>query len=183
MYGVIVMEYGYPHYKEVPGTIFSDLYDYVKTNKDVARVVIPHTYYGYGSSLIDNANSEWLELHYPRAVKNVEFNVTISRWKFLHSSGEELREIIEKLAEDYPLISDDIHARLETEAKQEAFTAWIASDIDPDMTPEQIEDVMSYLGLSVWEIAFMDNDGATVYTEKADIESLQTAIAELLANL
>lgn len=184
MYGVIRMKYGYPEYESAPAVIFSDFYDYVKADKDISRVVIPQTYYGYGASLVDRANSEWLERHYPRAIKNVCYNVTISRWKFLHASGEELRELIQGLAEDYPLIDEEIHSRLEAEAKQEAFNSWAASDIDPDLEPEQLEDVMAYTGLipAVWELLKVDSDGATIYADKEDIALMQRLIQELSAN-
>lgn len=180
MYGVIVLEYGYPRYKSAPANTFEDFLSYVKANKDVWRVVVPHTGYGYETGLIESANIEWLETNYKRAVRLVEYNATFSRSKFLRS--EDVQEIIRGLAEDYPLISDDIHSRLQTEAQIEAWTGWAASDIDPDLTPEQLEDVLAYFGTSIWEVLQFDNDGTTVYLPKSEIEAWQATIAELSAN-
>lgn len=184
MYGVIVTKYGYPEYESVPGSTFEELLEYVKKNENgnITRVVIPRTGYGYASSLIERANSEWLENHYPRAIKNVCFNVTISRWKFLHASGEELRELIQKLAEDHPLIDDEIHSRLETEAKEEAWHGWAASEIDSDLSPEELRDVLEYFSTGIWEILEIDTDGITVYLPKREIEAWQATISELSAN-
>lgn len=180
MYAVIVKEYGYPRYKSVPAVIFDDLLEYVKKNKDVWRVVVPQTSYGYETGLIDSANIEYLETHYPRAVKLMEYNATISRWKFLQS--EDLQDIIKGLAEDYPLISDDIHSRLQNEAMEEAWNDWAASEIDDDLSPEQLLDVLEYFGTGIWEVLQFDNDGTTVYLPKSEIEQWQATIADLSAN-
>lgn len=182
MYGVIRMKYGYPEYESAPAVIFSDFYDYVKADKDISRVVIPHTYYGYGASLVHRANSEWLEHHYPRAIKNQCFNVTISRWKFLHASGEELRELIEKLAEDYPLIDDETHSRLEADEIAQAFNSWAASEIDADLEPGQIMDILEYSGWGLGELLQIDTDGITVYMPNRERDNVRNLIAELSAN-
>jgi hypothetical protein len=178
-YGVIVKEYGYPTYKDVAANTFDEFLDYVKANKDVWRVVVPQTCYSYESSFIDSANLEWLEDHYPRAVKKMNFNATISRWKFLQS--EELREIIAALAEDYPLIDDGYHSRIEAAAHWEYFELE-ASDLDDYLTADQIDDVLRYVGSSYGEYVHTDNDGATVYMLKDDQDVIRSLIADLSAN-
>lgn len=179
MYGVIVLEYGYPRYREAPANTFEEFLSYVKDNKDVWRVVVPQTGYGYGSGLVESANIEWLETHYKRAIKLVEYNATFSRSKFLRS--EDVQELIAGL-EDYPLLSDDIHSRLQTEAQIEAWASWAASDIDSDLSPSELLDVLAYFGTAIWEVLQFDNDGTTVYLPKSEIEAWQATIAELSAN-
>ena len=178
-YGVIVKEYGYPRYKEAPATIFSDFLDYVKANKDVWRVVVPHTGYGYGTTFVDSANIEWMEDHYRRAFKLMEYNGTISRAKFLAS--DELQQIIAGLAEDYPLISDEYHSRIESAARLEHFRSELA-DIEDVLTFDQVDDVLAYSGYSWWELVHTDSDGATVYMLKDDLELIATLISELAEN-
>ena len=179
MYGVIVREYGYPRYKSVEVYTFQEFLDYVKANKDVWRVVVPHTAYGYGTTLVDSANIEWLETNFKRAIQLVEYNATFSRSKFLRD--EYVQEIIAGLV-DYPLLSDDIHSRLETEAFEEAWQSWAASDIDSELSPTELRDVLDYFSTGLWEVLQIDNDGATVYLPKSEIEAWQTVIAELSAN-
>jgi hypothetical protein len=178
-YGVIVKEYGYPTYKDVAANTFDEFLDYVKANKDIWRVVVPMTNYSYGTTFVDSANLEWLEDHYPRAVKKMEYNATISRWKFLQS--EELQGIIAALAEDYPLIDDGYHSRIESAAHWEFFESE-ARDLDDCLTADQIEDVLRYVGTAHWEYVHTDNDGATVYMQKSDEDYIRSLIAELSAN-
>lgn len=180
MYGVIVLEYGYPRYKSVELYTFPEFLDYVKTNKDVWRVVVPQTGYGYGTGLVETANIEWLENNFKRAVKLVEFNATFSRSKFLRD--EYVQEIIKGLAEDNPLLSDDIHSRLQNEAFEDAWQSWAASDIDGELSPEQLRDVLSYFSTDLWEVLQIDNDGSTVYLPKSEIDAWQATIADLSAN-
>lgn len=180
MYGVIVLEYGYPRYKSAPANTFQEFMDYVKANKDVWRVVVPQTSYGYGSGLVESANIEWLENNFKRAVKLVEYNATFSRSKFLRD--EYVQEIIKGLAEDYPLLSDDIHSRLQSEAIEYAWQSWAASDIDSDLSPEQLRDVLDYFGTDLWDVLQIDSDGATVYLPKSEIDAWQAVIAELSTN-
>lgn len=179
MYGVIVKEYGYPAYKSAPAVIFSEFLEYVKANKDVWRVVVPQTNYGYGSSFVESANIEWLEKHYPRAVKLMEFNATISRWKFLQS--EELQEIIAALAEDYPLIDEGYHSRIESAAHWEYFERE-ATDLDDELSAEQIDDCLRYVGSSYGEYVYTDSDGATVYMLDIERSFIRGLIAQLSAN-
>jgi phosphoenolpyruvate carboxylase len=178
-YGVIVKEYGYPTYKDVAANTFDEFLDYVKANKDIWRVVVPMTNYSYGTTFVDSANLEWLEDHYPRAVKKMEFNATISRWKFLQS--EELREIIAALAEDYPLIDDGYHSRIEAAAHWEFFERE-ASDLDDYLTAEQIDDCLRYVGSSYGEYVYTDSDGATVYMLEKEQDYIRALIADMSAN-
>ena len=180
MFGVIVMLYGMPTYRGVEVYTFDAFLEYVKKNKDVWRVVVPMTSYGYGSSFVDSANIAWLEDHYPRAIQLIEYNATISRDKFL--KDEELQNIIAGLAEDYPLIDDGYHSTIEAAAHLEAWEQWAASEIDSDLEPEQIEDILRYVGSSYGEYVYTDSDGYTVYTVKKEIEQLQTLISELREN-
>jgi hypothetical protein len=180
MFGVIVKEYGVPTYRSVELYSFTEFYDYVKANKDVWRVVVPHTGYGYGTGLIESANLEWLEANFKRAIQLVEYNATFSRSKFLRD--EYVRELIQGLAEDYPLLSDDIHSRLQSEAQEEAWDSWAASEVDSDMSPSELLDVLEYSGNGLWNVLQFDTDGSTVYFPKQEIEWLRAYIAELSAN-
>lgn len=178
-YGVIVKEYGYPTYKSAPAVIFSEFLDYVKKNKDVWRVVVPQTCYGYGKTFVDSANLEWLEDHYPRAVKKMEFNATIGRDKFLRS--EELQEIIAALAEDYPLIDEGYHSRIESAAHWWYFERE-ATDLDDELSAEQIDDCLRYVGSSYGEYVYTDSDGSTVYMMEKEQQDIRDLIAELSLN-
>lgn len=178
-YGVIVKEYGYPAYKEAPANTFDEFLAYVKKNKDVWRVVVPQTHYGYGSSFVDSANIEYMDDHYPRAVKHLEYNVTISRTKFLRS--EELQEIIAALVEDYPLIDDGYHSRIESAAHWEYFQSE-AFSLDDELTADQIDDCLRYVGSSYGEYVYTDSDGATVYMLDGEQQYIRGLIAEMSAN-
>jgi hypothetical protein len=178
-YGVIVKEYGYPTYKDVAANTFDEFLDYVKANKDVWRVVVPQTCYSYGTTFVDSANLEWLEDHYPRAVKKMNFNATISRWKFLQS--EELQEIIAGLAEENPLIDDGYHSRIESAAHWEFFESE-ARDLDDELSAEQIDDVLRYVGSSYGEYVYTDSDGSTVYMQKSEQDYIRSLIADMSAN-
>lgn len=148
---------------------------------EVERVVIPMTYYGYGASLIDDSNRRSIKRHYrANRFKSYGYALTMSAYQFLKHF--EFRELVEELQEQHPVFDTQDYSNLETETKESAFDDWVASDIDSELSPDQLRDVLNYFGSDVCELVEIDSDGATPYVSKENIDLWKETIAGMMEN-
>lgn len=164
---------------------------------EVERVVIPFTYYGYGSSLIDLSNSRSIERHYRKArFKNYGYALTMSASQFIRNA--DYRELVEQLQEQYPVFDESDYSELEYETKLEFIVSEIESVLDSDeltigdkpgafWTKHYIELVLTDSGkhdpIDWLESVEIDNDGCTPYAEKTEIQRLALEVQMLSIKL
>jgi hypothetical protein len=153
---------------------------------EVERVIIPNTYYGYGSTLIDDSNIRSIQRHYKRSrFKMMQYNLTMSASQFIRN--EHYREMIESLLEDYPLFDDSDHSMLESETQLEFLVDELFYVLSDDETQLEVnwtkETILETLEagewderIEWWDYVEIDNDGATPYATEDQIK----ALAELL---
>lgn len=158
---------------------------------EVERVIIPNTYYGYGASLIDDSNRRSIARHYrANKLKSYGYALTMSAWQFINK--EELRELVEELQEQYPIFDESDYSELETETKLDFIVDEIAYELVNDETsevlpllPATLQETKDYVRdvlesrdadysnrIDWWEYVTIDNDGATPYALKTDIQAL-----------
>ena len=163
---------------------------------EVERVIIPNTYYGYGSTLIDDSNIRSIQRHYKKSrFKMMQYNLTMSASQFIRN--EHYRELVQELQEQYPVFDEQDYSELENETKLEFLIDEIESVLDSKelfiagnassyWTKHYIREVLEYRGghpddditIEWWEAVEIDNDGATPYAEKTDIERLALEVQE-----
>lgn len=164
---------------------------------EVERVVIPMTYYGYGSSLIDISNSRSIERHYKRArFQNHGYSLTMSASQFIRN--EHYRELVEQLQEQYPVFDEQDYSELEYETKLEFIVDEIETVLDSKdlfiagkassyWTKHYIELVLTDSGkhepIDWLEEVIIDNDGITPYAEKESLERLALEVQKLSIKL
>lgn len=161
---------------------------------EVERVIIPMTYYGYGSTLIDTSNLRSIQHHYSRArFQTHGYSLTMSASQFIRN--EDYREMIEELQNQYPVFNEQDYSELETETKLEHLTDEVSyvlvNDEDsevfallPDTLAETKALVMAALlrgdwsdNIEWWEYCEIDNDGATPYSTKEQIQELAVLVS------
>lgn len=162
---------------------------------EVERVVIPGTYYGYGATLIDDSNRRSIKKHYAaNRFKDYGYSLTMSSYQFLKHA--DFRELIEELQESNPVFLDSDYYELESETKLEFLVdeiSYVVINSDnseelelwpntlyetKDVVREILEDYTSPDSIDWWEFCAIDNDGATPYAEKSDIEFLAAMVTE-----
>lgn len=157
---------------------------------EVERVIIPGTYYGYGATLIDDSNRRSIKKHYAaNRFKDFGYSLTMSSYQFLKHA--EFRELIEELQESNPVFLDSDYYELESETKLEFLVDEIATVLfsedarkedgtfwEKEDIREILEDYTSPDSIDWWEFCAIDNDGATPYAEKSDIEFLAAMVTE-----
>lgn len=157
---------------------------------EVERVIIPQTYYGHGSTLIDDSNIRAIQKHYRHSrFKMMQYNLTMSAQQFIRN--EHYREFIEQLQNENPVFDEQDYSNLETETKLEFIVDEIAYVLINDETYElyellpdtlqEVKDLVRELfesyndgehNIDWWEHVEIDNDGATPYAEKTAIKEL-----------
>lgn len=153
---------------------------------DVARVIIPMTYYGYGSTIVDESNLRSIQKAFKRnRLKTYQYSLTMSAWQFIHN--EELREMVEQLQEQYVVFSDDDHSQLESEYKfkacvDELFYTLLTDDAYDDLSKDEIEEVLLSgewdTRIEWWNLVQVANDGYTIYISKEDAKILKAKFLE-----
>lgn len=151
---------------------------------EVERVIIPTTYYGYGATLYDDSNRRSIKKHYAQnRFKDYGCNLTMSAYQFL--KHEEFRELVRVLQEEYAVFNEQDYSELETETLLEFIVDEIETVLDNreatlpgggPYTKFYIEQILQSGNwddrIEWWEYCHIDNDGATPYAEKKDIETL-----------
>ena len=149
---------------------------------EVERVIIPNTYYGYGSSLVDDSNIRSIQAHYPRArFKMVQYNLTMSASQFLRNA--DYREFIEELLEQNPVFDEQDHSNLESETQLEFLVDELLdvllvddSQLEVNWTKKTILETLEAgewdTRIEWWDYVEIDNDGATPYATKENIAHL-----------
>lgn len=163
---------------------------------EVERVVIPFTYYGYGSSLIDDSNRRSIKRHYAsNRFKDFGYSLTMSSYQFLKHS--DFRELIEELQEKDPVFDEQDYSMLEHETKLEFIVDEIETYLDKHdlfiagkassyWTKDYIQLVLEDGGwnkgerepIEWWEDVHIDGDGYTPYARDVDIERLALEVQE-----
>ena len=164
---------------------------------EVARVIIPMTYNGYGSTLVDDSNSRSIERAYPRArFTREDHSLTMSAQQFIRN--EHYREMVRALVEDYIVFNDSDYSELETETKLEFLVDEISYLLDSEEPPEypagiteswtkeRVREILESGGWSEsewtdtriewWEDVIIDNDGYTPYATKEDVAKLAALV-------
>lgn len=150
---------------------------------EVKRVIIPNTYYGYGSTLIDDSNRRSIQKHYRKSRFTSEhYSLTMSASQFIRNA--DYREMIEDLAEREPIFNDTDYSYLETETKLEFLVTelyYVLWDENTSLwTKPFIEEVLEAgewdNRIEWWEYVEIDGDGYTPYATKEDIETLATLV-------
>ena len=161
---------------------------------EVARVIIPMTYNGYGSTLVDDSNSRSIERAYPRArFTREEHSLTMSAQQFIRN--EHYREMIRALVEDCIVFNDQDHSELETETQLEFLVDEISYVLINDETSEIWDSLPDTLAetkavveevlcsgdwqdnIEWWEYVIIDNDGYTPYATKEQVAELATLVS------
>lgn len=161
---------------------------------EVARVIIPMTYYGYGSSLIDDSNIRSIQRHYKASrFKMMQYNLTMSAQQFIRN--EHYREMIEELQEQYPVFDEQDYNELESETKLEHLVDEVSyvliNDEESEVfallpntlyeTKDVVRDALQagdwQTGIDWWEYCEIDSDGATPYSTDEQIAELATLVA------
>lgn len=164
---------------------------------EVKRVIIPHTYYGYGATLIDDSNHRSIQRHYKKSRFTKEhYSLTMSASQFVRNSH--YREFIQELAEQDPLFDEQDYSNLEHETKLEFIVDEIESELDRAglfiagkassyWTKHYVEMLLTDSGaheeIEWWEFVVIDVDGATPYAEKTDITRLALEVQALSVKL
>jgi hypothetical protein len=166
---------------------------------EVERVVIPFTYYGYGSTIIDDSNRRSMKRHYAaNRFKDYGYSLTMSSYQFL--KHWEFRELVEELQEQNPIFDDTDYSDLEYERKLEFLVDEIETELDRNdlfiagnassyWTKHYVKVLLegTYANETEpieWPSSVMvDNDGTTIYAEKSDIELLALQVQELSEKL
>ena len=158
---------------------------------DVARVIIPSTYYGYGETLVDESNRRSIKRHYSRArFKEYKYSLTMSASQFIRN--EDYREMIQGLQEEYAVFDETDHSELEYETKFEEVLNLLdretPGDDFPELTREEIESVMNWRGdapdyecFDFLDVVEIDLDGTTVYIHEDNYELLKQRFVEVWA--
>lgn len=158
---------------------------------DVARVIIPSTYYGYGETLVDESNRRSIKRHYPRArFKEYKYSLTMSASQFIRNA--EYRDMVMGLEEEYAVFDESDHSELEYDTQFEEVLNLLdretPGDDFPELTREEIEAVMTWRGEAPDYESFdfsdyveFDLDGTTVYIHENNYELLKQRFVEVWA--
>lgn len=159
---------------------------------EVERVVIPFTYYGYGSSLIDLSNSRSIERHYRKSrFKNYGYALTMSASQFVRNA--DYRELVEQLQEQYPVFDESDYSELETETKLEFLVDEISYALEKEdekdwsiigahlsWTKDKVREILESgdwdSRIEWWDYCEIDSDGATPYSTEEQIAHLTALV-------
>jgi hypothetical protein len=164
---------------------------------EVERVIIPHTYYGYGATIIDDSNRRSIKRHYAsNRFKDYGYSVTMSSYQFL--KHWDFRELVEELQEQNPVFDEQDHSNLEYERKLEFLVDEIERVLDKNdlfiagkassyWTKRYVQSVLEDSGkfepIEWLDSVMVDMDGTTIYAETEDIEMLALQVQELSEKL
>jgi hypothetical protein len=164
------------------------LYELCKQG-EVARVIIPQTWYGYGASVAMLSNHRSIKHHYrENKLKDYGTELSISSYQFL--KHPDMRDMIRELQEQYPIFNEQDYSELETETLLEFLVdeiSYVLIDDETDLWPETLYETKELVKellesgewdtrIEYWEYCRLDNDGATPYSEKTEIEELAKMI-------
>lgn len=163
---------------------------------EVERVIIPMTYYGYGSTLVDDSNRRSIKKHYAQnRFKDYGYNLTMSSYQFL--KHEEFRELVRALVEDYIVFNEQDYSELEYETKLEEVVSSIEFYLDKHdlfiggndgacWTKHYIKEVLEFrpgnaeddITVDWIDYVEIDMDGYTVYIKETDLERIALEVQE-----
>jgi len=164
------------------------LYELCKAG-EVARVIIPQTWYGYGATVVSLSNHRSIKHHY-RENRFKDYGMQLSMSAYQFHKYPDFRDMVRKLQEEYPVFNEQDYSELETEILLEflvdeisyVITDWEdTTHIWPDTLYETKEVVKAILEdysgdwdnrIDWYEYCRLDNDGATPYSERSEIEEL-----------
>jgi hypothetical protein len=165
------------------------LYELCKQG-EVARVIIPQTWYGYGATVVSLSNHRSIKHHY-RENKFKDYGTQLSMSAYQFRKYPEFRDMIRELQEENPVFDSQDYSDLETETLMEFLVDEIASYLEEtedilsptrgahhSWTKEYVREALEGYGehwdtrIEWWEYCRLDNDGATPYSEKTEIEAL-----------
>lgn len=170
--------YGMPLNKECFD--LEDLQAHLTEYPEIAYVAFPQTWYGYGSSFVMLANNEYLEKFHADDIEAFNTELFLEREVFFNddSNSVELQELFFYVQNEYPVIDDEIHSRMEYDAKIEYLNNEIRYELG--LEPEEIEDLFQKLEIDYSEWVEIDSDGYTVYALKDDLAELFTMLKEAI---
>ena len=161
---------------------------------EVARVIIPMTGYLYGTGIMEESNRRSIQRDFAaNRFKDYQGYLTVSAYQFKTHAW--VRELIEKLQNEYPLYDESDYSQLETEAITEFVVdeLFYASKDDefPDLDREEIQRVLFSGGwqegdlppIEYWEYAQTEDWGRSVYMEDKAFEKLKAEFLERWAIL
>lgn len=139
---------------------------------EIAYVSFPQTWYGYGTTYTMLANNEYLEKFHADDIHNFNTELFLKRELFFSddSNSTELQELFFYTQNEYALISEEIHSRMEYDAKMEFLNDEIRYELE--LEDGEIEDLFQKLEIDYSEWADIDNDGYAVYALKGDLAEL-----------
>lgn len=170
--------YGMPRNKEC--FVLEDLQAHLTEYPEIAYVSFPQTWYGYGTNFVMLANNEYLEKYHSADIHEFETELFLSRELFFNDDPNsiELQELFFYVQNEFPVIDDEIHSRMEYEAKMEFLNDEIRYELE--LEPDQIEELFQKLEIDYSEWVEIDNDGYTVYAPKDDLAELFTMLKEAI---
>ena len=152
---------------------------------EVARVIIPQTWYGYGATVISLSNHRSIKKHYAEnRFRDYGMQLSMSAYQF--RKYPEFRDMIRELQEEYPVFNEQDYSELESETLLDFLVdeiSYVLIEDEGGLWPEtlyEIKEVVRELlesgnwenRIEYWEYCRLDNDGATPYSEKTEIEEL-----------
>jgi len=163
------------------------LYDLCKQG-EVARVIIPQTWYGYGATVISLSNHRSIKKHYAEN-KFRDYGTELSMSAYQFRKYPEFRDMIRELQEEYPVFNEQDYSELETETLLEFLVdeiSYVLIEDETDIWPETLYETQEVVRLILegysekdwttriewWEYCRLDSDGSTPYSEKTEIEEL-----------
>jgi|SRR5690606_18016072 len=172
--------YGMPRNKECFD--LEDLQAHLAEYPEIAYVSFPRTWYGYGTSFVDLANIEYLNTYYAGMTFEINSELFVPREAIFNeledSELSDLMELFFYIQHDFPVIDDEIHTRMEYEAKIEFLNNEIRFELEIEI--DEIEDLFQKLEIDYSEWADIDNDGYTVYALKDDLSELFALLKEAI---
>jgi hypothetical protein len=156
---------------------------------EVARVIIPQTWYGYGATVISLSNHRSIKKHYAEnRFRDYGMQLSMSAYQF--RKYPEFRDMIRELQEEYPVFNEQDYSELESETLLDFLVdeiSYVLIEDEGGLWPEtlyEIKEVVRELlesgnwenRIEYWEYCRLDNDGATPYSEKTEIEELAKMI-------
>lgn len=157
-----------------------DLQAHLNEYPEISFVAFPQTWFGYGTNFVNLANNEYLERFHADDIHEFENELFLKRELFFSedSNSVELQELFFYVQNECPVIDDEIHSRMEYNAKIEFLNDEIRYELE--LEPEEIEELFQKLEIDYSEWVEIDNDGYTVYALKDDLAELFAILEEAI---
>lgn len=170
--------YGMPRNKECFD--LEDLRAHLEEYPEIAYVAFPQTWFGYATNYVMLANNEYLEKFHADDIHEFNTELFLKRELFFSedTNSVELQELFFYIQNDYALISEEIHSRMEYEAKMEFIFDEIRYELE--IETEEIEELFQKLEIDYSDWVEIDNDGYTVYALKDDLAELFAILKEAM---